>query len=178
LSSAQANPVFGVASQGNCHLQGQRLRHQTINAANNTSVNWQSFIGSSHLTITAANNAYINWQSFNIGAGETTTFVQPSSSSVVWNQINGPESVADSGHAQRQRLCDFAKPGRLLRGRRRRPSTAHGLVMTTAPMCPPPDLDQGAARGILTRRRLPQSQHRQLWADQHWGRWLGFFDCQ
>src|SRR5690348_13345982 len=33
-------------------------------------------------------NAVINWQGFNIGPGEMTTFVQPSSSSVAWNQIN------------------------------------------------------------------------------------------
>src|SRR5690348_452122 len=44
----------------------------------------------SQLTITTSALAYINWQSFNIGAGETTTFVQPSSSSLVWNQINDP----------------------------------------------------------------------------------------
>ena len=43
----------------------------------------------SQLTITAANNTFINWTSFNIDAGETTTFVQPSSSSLVWNQIGG-----------------------------------------------------------------------------------------
>ncbi len=39
------------------------------------------------LDITASQNAVINWQSFNIGAGETTTFHQPNSVSVVWNQI-------------------------------------------------------------------------------------------
>ncbi len=43
----------------------------------------------SQLTVTASQNAFLNWQSFNIGAGETTTFVQPSAGSVVWNQING-----------------------------------------------------------------------------------------
>jgi len=40
------------------------------------------------MTINAGNNAFINWRSFNIAAGETTTFVQPNSHSVVWNQIN------------------------------------------------------------------------------------------
>jgi filamentous hemagglutinin family protein len=40
-----------------------------------------------HLDITASHNAVINWQSFNIGAGETTTFHQPSAVSVVWNRI-------------------------------------------------------------------------------------------
>src|SRR5438045_2215351 len=41
----------------------------------------------SQLQITASHNSVINWQSFNIRAGETTTFVQPSSVSVVWNRI-------------------------------------------------------------------------------------------
>jgi filamentous hemagglutinin family protein len=40
------------------------------------------------LTVTASANSVIQWQSFNIGAGETTTFVQPSARSVVWNQIS------------------------------------------------------------------------------------------
>lgn len=41
----------------------------------------------SQLDITASRNAVINWQTFNIAAGETTTFIQPSSRAVVWNQI-------------------------------------------------------------------------------------------
>src|SRR5262245_25774192 len=44
----------------------------------------------STLTIRTSDRAFINWQSFNIGVGETTRFLQPSSSSVVWNRINDP----------------------------------------------------------------------------------------
>jgi len=40
------------------------------------------------LTIHTSQNAFLNWKSFNIAAGETTTFQQPSASSVVWNRIN------------------------------------------------------------------------------------------
>jgi filamentous hemagglutinin family protein len=39
------------------------------------------------LQITASHNAALTWQSFNIGAGETARFIQPSSSSVVWNRV-------------------------------------------------------------------------------------------
>jgi filamentous hemagglutinin family protein len=42
----------------------------------------------SRLNITASQNAFLNWQSFNINAGETTTFIQPSATSIVWNKIN------------------------------------------------------------------------------------------
>src|SRR5258705_8601130 len=36
-----------------------------------------------------SNRAIINWNTFNIGAGETTTFVQPNSSSVALNRVTG-----------------------------------------------------------------------------------------
>jgi len=45
-------------------------------------------VNGSQLNVTVSGNAFLNWQSFNIGAGETTTFLQPSSTSVVWNRIN------------------------------------------------------------------------------------------
>jgi filamentous hemagglutinin family protein len=43
----------------------------------------------SQLNVTVSQLAILNWQSFNIGAGETTTFLQPSVNSVVFNQIGG-----------------------------------------------------------------------------------------
>src|SRR5215467_6672287 len=36
-------------------------------------------------TVRTSESAFINWQSFNIGAGQTTRFIQPSASSVVFN---------------------------------------------------------------------------------------------
>lgn len=41
----------------------------------------------SQMNIKVGNNTFIDWSSFNIGAGETTTFIQPNSHSVVWNRI-------------------------------------------------------------------------------------------
>jgi filamentous hemagglutinin family protein len=75
--------------------------------------------------------AFINWQSFNIGAGETTTFVQPSSSSVAWNQINdvNPSQILGNlnanGYIILQNQNGFAVGGQAA-------ISAHGLVMTTA----------------------------------------------
>ncbi|HEX9045439.1 MAG TPA: filamentous hemagglutinin N-terminal domain-containing protein, partial [Verrucomicrobiae bacterium] len=43
----------------------------------------------SQLNITVSQAAILNWQSFNIGAGETTSFLQPSANSVVLNLIGG-----------------------------------------------------------------------------------------
>ncbi len=47
------------------------------------------------LTVTNSNGAIIHWQSFNIGAGETTHFLQPSASSSVLNHVlaNNPSAL-------------------------------------------------------------------------------------
>jgi filamentous hemagglutinin family protein len=41
------------------------------------------------LNLTVSQAAFLNWSSFNIQAGETTTFIQPSANSVVFNEIGG-----------------------------------------------------------------------------------------
>ncbi len=47
------------------------------------------------LNVTNSHNAIINWQSFNIGAGQTTNFIQPSSASAVMNRVlsNNPSNI-------------------------------------------------------------------------------------
>ena len=98
---------------------------------------------SSQLTITTSANAFINWQSFNIGAGETTTFIQPSSSSVVWNQINDPNpsqilgTLNANGYVVLQNQSGFYIGGSAA-------INTHGLVMTTAPSTMP-NLSGGGA---------------------------------
>ncbi len=75
--------------------------------------------------------AYINWASFNINAGETTTFVQPSSSSVAWNHITdaNPSQILGNlnanGYVVLQNQNGFVIGGSAA-------ITAHGLVLTTA----------------------------------------------
>jgi filamentous hemagglutinin family protein len=98
----------------------------------------------SQLTINqTSGSAFINWNSFNIGPGETTTFVQPSSSSVAWNQINdvNPSQILGSlnanGYVFLQNQNGFYVGGLAS-------ITAHGLVMTTAAI-PAPDLSSGGA---------------------------------
>jgi len=92
----------------------------------------------SQLTIRTSDRAFINWQSFNIGRGETTTFVQPSSSSVVWNRIqdSNPSQILGrldaNGYVILQNESGFYVGGQAA-------ITAHGLIMTTAPL-PMPDL--------------------------------------
>jgi filamentous hemagglutinin family protein len=97
----------------------------------------------SQLTITTSDRAFINWQSFNIGPGETTTFVEPSASSVVWNQINNPNpseilgTLNANGFVVLQSASGFSIGGQAT-------ISAPGLLMTTAPIRVP-DLAGGGA---------------------------------
>lgn len=76
-------------------------------------------------------NALINWQRFNIGAGETTTFVQPSSSAVAWNRINDPNpsqilgTLNANGYVILQNSSGFYVGGQAS-------ISTHGLILTTA----------------------------------------------
>ena len=95
-------------------------------------------------TITqTSGSAYVNWQSFNIGAGETTTFVQPTSTSVTWNQINdaNPSQILGNlnanGYVVLQNSSGFYVGGNAA-------ITAHGLIMTTA-STPPLNLSSGGS---------------------------------
>lgn len=95
----------------------------------------------STMTINAANNTFINWQSFNIDANETTTFVQPSSTSLVWNQINdsNPSQILGTlnanGYVVLQNPSGFYIGGQAT-------ITANGLIMTTTPT-PAPNFSGG-----------------------------------
>jgi filamentous hemagglutinin family protein len=97
----------------------------------------------SQLTIQTSDRASINWQSFNIGIGQTTTFLQPSSSSVVWNQINDPNpsqllgTLNANGYVVLQNQAGFYIGGQAV-------LNTHGLLMTTAPT-PALDLSSGGA---------------------------------
>jgi filamentous hemagglutinin family protein len=106
----QANPTGGTVTQGTATIStsGSQLTvHQT------------------------SANAFINWQSFNIGAGQTTTFIQPSASSIAWNQINGasPSQILGNLNANGYVVLENAN-GFYIGGQAA--ITAHGLVMTTA----------------------------------------------
>jgi filamentous hemagglutinin family protein len=66
---AFANPLGGQVAGGQATIQGQ---------------------GTPTVTVTqGSQNAIINWYTFNIGAGETTQFVQPNASSIALNRVVG-----------------------------------------------------------------------------------------
>ena len=108
-AQARANPTGAIVSQGTASI----VNH------------------GSQLTIQTTDKTFINWQSFNIGAGETTTFLQPSSSSVVFNQINDPNpsqilgNLNANGYVILENQSGFYVGGEAS-------ISAHGLIMTTA----------------------------------------------
>ncbi len=117
--SAVANPVGGTVAQGAASFSSQ----------------------GSQFTVRTSDRAFINWQSFNIGLGETTTFLQPSSSSVVWNHINDPNASQILGNLNANGYVILQNSSGFFIGGQASINT-HGLIMTTAPI-PPPDLSSG-----------------------------------
>lgn len=116
---AQANPTGPVVTQGSAVITG----------------------AGSQLTIQTSGNAYINWGSFNIGAGESTRFIEPSSSSFVWNRINDPNPSQILGHLDANGLVILQNQSGFYVGGQAAISTA-GLIMTTSPT-PPPNINGG-----------------------------------
>jgi filamentous hemagglutinin family protein len=114
-----ANPTGGVVAQGGASF---------------------STAGSVE-TITTSGNAYINWGSFNIASGETTTFAEPSSSSIVWNNVGGNSPSQINGTLNANGLVILQNQAGITVGGQAA-ITAHGLILTTAPIAPP-DLSSG-----------------------------------
>ena len=115
----RANPVGGKVTQGAATITSQGPQ----------------------LTIKTSDTAFINWQSFNIAPGETTTFVQPTSSSVVWNQIGGASPSQILGNLDANGYVILQNPSGFYVGGQAS-INAHGLIMTTSPI-PAPDLSSG-----------------------------------
>jgi filamentous hemagglutinin family protein len=51
-------------------------------------------------TIQVSDRAVLNWSSFNVAAGETASFIQPSQTSIAWNQISDPNPSRIFGRVQ------------------------------------------------------------------------------
>src|SRR5581483_7086450 len=116
IFSAQANPVGPTVAQGNASFRSQGPQ----------------------LTIQTSDRAFINWQSFNIGLGETTSFLQQSSSSLVWNQIHDQNPSQILGNLNANGYIVLQNSSGFFIGGQASIST-HGLLLTTAPI-PMPDL--------------------------------------
>lgn len=120
--SSEANPTGGTVVQGSASI---------------------STVGSQVTINQTSANAFINWQSFNLVPGETTTFNQPSASSVAWNYISDSSASSINGSINANGYVVLQNPNGFTIGGQAA-ITAHGLVMTTA-STPGLDLSGGGA---------------------------------
>ena len=118
--------AFGFAANVLANPTGLSIGRGTATAAQS----------GSQLTVTASQNAILNWNTFNIAAGETTKFVQPSSTSIVWNRVNDPNPSQIFGTIQANGVVVLLNSSGFYFGPNSFVSAA-GLVVSTANCAPP-----------------------------------------
>jgi filamentous hemagglutinin family protein len=90
----------------------------------------------SQLNITVGQTAMLNWQSFNIGAGETTSFLQPSANSVVFNVISGANPSQVFGNLNANGTVILANANGFYFGPNSMIKVGGSFIATTAPLAP------------------------------------------
>ena len=94
------------------------------------------------LNVAVSQSAILNWQSFNIGAGETTRFLQPSANSVVFNLIGDANPSQIFGNLNANGTVILANANGFYFGPDSMIKVGGSFVATTAPVAP--DLGGGA----------------------------------
>jgi filamentous hemagglutinin family protein len=97
----------------------------------------------SQLNVTVSQVAILNWSSFNIKPGETTTFLQPSANSVVFNQIGGANPSQIFGNLNANGTVILANANGFYFGPNSMISVGGSFIATTAPIAP--DFGAGSA---------------------------------
>jgi filamentous hemagglutinin family protein len=97
----------------------------------------------SQLNITTSQAAFLNWSSFNIRPGETTTFLQPSANSIVFNQIGGANPSKIFGSLNANGTVILANANGFYFGPNSMISVGGSFIATTAPLSP--DFGAGSA---------------------------------
>ncbi len=120
--------MFGVALDATANPTGMTVQSGAATATSSGSL----------LTVaTTSQNTFLNWQSFNIAAGETTTFQEPSTTSIVWNQINNNANPSQIyGSLQANGVVVLLNSSGFYFGPNSFVSAA-GLVVSTANYIPP-----------------------------------------
>jgi filamentous hemagglutinin family protein len=96
----------------------------------------------SQLNVTVSQLAILNWQSFNIGAGQTTSFLQPSSSSIVFNEIGDANPSRIYGNLNANGTVILANANGLYFGPNSMINVGGSFIATTAAL--PPDFGAGS----------------------------------
>ena len=96
----------------------------------------------SQLNVTVSQLTILNWQSFNIGAGQTTTFLQPSANSIVFNQIGGANPSQILGNLNANGTVILANANGFYFGNGSVVKVGGSFIATTAAL--PPDFGTAA----------------------------------
>ena len=97
----------------------------------------------SQLNVTVSQTAVLNWSSFNIASGETTTFLQPSSDSVVLNVIGGANPSQIFGNLNANGTVILENANGFYFGPDSMIKVGGSFIATTAPIIP--DFGSGAS---------------------------------
>jgi filamentous hemagglutinin family protein len=133
--------IFGFASAllfGATHLLFANPTGMNVGSGSAVAQN----IGS-QLNVTVSQTAILNWNSFNIAAGETTTFLQPSANSVVFNEIGGRNPSQVFGNLNANGTVILANANGFYFGPNSMIKVGGSFIATTAGL--PPDFGTGAA---------------------------------
>ena len=90
----------------------------------------------SQLNITVSQTAILNWQNFNVQAGETTSFLQPSANSVVFNVIGGQSPSQIFGNLNANGTVILANANGFYFGPNSMIKVGGSFIATTAPLAP------------------------------------------
>ena len=96
----------------------------------------------SQLNVTVSQLAILNWTSFNIAAGETTTFLQPSANSIVFNVIGDANPSQIFGNLNANGTVILANANGFYFGPNSMVKVGGSFIATTAPL--PPDAGSGS----------------------------------
>ena len=97
----------------------------------------------SQFNVTVSQTAILNWSSFNIKPGETTTFLQPSANSVVFNQIGDANPSQIFGNLNANGTVILANANGFYFGPNSMISVGGSFIATTSPLTP--DFGAGSA---------------------------------
>jgi filamentous hemagglutinin family protein len=89
-----------------------------------------------HLNITVGQAAVLNWQTFNIRPGETTSFLQPSANSVVFNIIGDKNPSQIYGSLNAVGTVILANANGFYFGPNSMIKVGGSFIATTAPLAP------------------------------------------
>src|ERR1700733_14796958 len=95
------------------------------------------------LNITVSSSAVLNWSSFNIQSGQTTSFLQPSANSIVFNNIGGANPAKIWGTLTANGTVVLADSAGFYFGPNSMVKVGGDFIATTTPL--PPDYGIGSS---------------------------------